>query len=85
MPAKPRADHSNRTFLVHTPTYDAILEYYSRSPEGIKGAQVIRKILYEYGLFCAERLNSGAVGSMDDLETISDFVKDFMPGKANHG
>ena len=79
MPAKPRDGHGNRTFLVHLETYEAILEYFSRSAEGLKGAQVIRKILFEYGKLCQERLTSGRAGSMQDIGEISDYVRKYMP------
>lgn len=81
MPAKPRPDHGNRTFLIHIPTYDAILDFYSRSPDGLKGSMVIRKMIRDYGELCKQRLTSGEEPDMSDLENISGFVRNYLPKK----
>lgn len=80
-PAKTMPEHENRTFLIHIPTYEAILDFYSRSQDGIKASMVIRKIIREYGALCNARLNSGEVPDLSDLEDISEFVTSYLPKK----
>jgi hypothetical protein len=67
-----------RTLRIHIPTYNYILEFFRRSPDGISGAQAIRKLLYEFGLWCKEQLEGGEEASFDDLSNLGLFVKKAM-------
>lgn len=63
-----------RTIRVHIPTYDHILEFFSMSPSGIRGSDAIRQVLYQFGLYCAEQLQTGRVASARDLKAAEDII-----------
>jgi len=63
-----------RTIRVHIPTYDRILEFFSMSPSGIRGSDAIRQVLYQFGLYCTEQLQTGRVASARDLKEAEDII-----------
>lgn len=65
----------SRTFRVHKETYEAILEYFRRSPTGMTGGEAIRLILYEFGKLCAKRLSHGKVAQIEQINEIKEFVQ----------
>jgi hypothetical protein len=65
---------SPRTIRVHIPTYDKILEFFSMSPSGIRGSDAIRQVLYQFGLYCKEQMETGRVASARDLKEAEDII-----------
>ena len=65
---------SPRTIRVHTPTYNNILEFFSMSPSGIRGSDAIRQVLYQFGLYCKEQMETGRVASARDLKEAEDII-----------
>lgn len=63
-----------RTIRVHIPTYDKILEFFSLSPSGIRGSDAIRQVLYQFGLYCKDQLESGRTASAKDLKEAEDII-----------
>lgn len=70
MPRKALRGCVPRTIRLHKKTYDAILEFFSRSPEGLTGSEAIRKVVYEFGLRCQAKLNNGLTASTEDIHDI---------------
>lgn len=74
MARKKLSDVAPRTIRVHVPTYNKILEFFSLSPSGIRGSDAIRQVLYQFGLYCQEQMNSGRTASARDLKEAEDVV-----------
>jgi hypothetical protein len=76
-------DVAPRTVRVHVPTYNKILEFFALSPSGIRGSDAIRQILYRFGLYCEEQLDSGRVASSQDLTAAEDMIYKTLKEDAN--
>jgi hypothetical protein len=63
-----------RTIRVHIPTYDKILEFFSLSPSGIRGSDAIRQVLFQFGLYCKDQLDTGRTASAKDLKEAEDII-----------
>ena len=74
MSRKKLSDVAPRTIRVHVPTYNKILEFFSLSPSGIRGSDAIRQVLYQFGLYCAEQLETGRTASAKDLQEAEDII-----------
>jgi hypothetical protein len=74
MARKKLNDVAPRTIRVHVPTYDKILEFFSMSPSGIRGSDAIRQVLYQFGLYCKEQLETKRVASARDLKEAEDII-----------
>jgi hypothetical protein len=72
-----------RSVRVDLGTYNSILEFFGRSPTGIKGADAIRELLYRFGLHCQEQMDSGRVAGVKDFAEIGDFVEKQLEEKAD--
>lgn len=74
MARKRITDVAPRTIRVHIPTYNSILEFFSLSPSGIRGSDAIRQVLYKFGLYCQDQLESGRTASSQDLKEAEDII-----------
>ena len=74
MSRKKLKDVNARTIRVHIPTYNHILEFFSRSPSGFCGSDAIRQILIYYGLYCKDQMDAGRVASSKDLRAAEEIV-----------
>lgn len=76
-------DVAPRTVRVHVPTYNSILEFFALSPSGIRGSDAIRQLLYRFGLYCQEQLETGRVASSKDLTAAEDIIYETLRKSAN--
>jgi len=74
MARKKLNDVAPRTIRVHVPTYDKILDFFSMSPSGIRGSDAIRQVLYQFGLYCQEQMETKRVASARDLKEAEDII-----------
>ncbi len=74
MPRKKLNDVAPRTVRVHVPTYNKILEFFALSPSGIRGSDAIRQVLYQFGLYCGEQMETGRTASARDLKEAEDII-----------
>lgn len=74
MARKKLSDVAPRTIRIHVPTYDAILQFFSLSPSGIRGSDAIRQVLYQFGLYCQEQMERGRTASARDLKEAEDVI-----------
>ena len=74
MPRKKLKDVNARTIRVHIPTYNHILEFFSRSPSGICGSDAIRQVLIHFGKYCKDQMDAGRVASSKDLRAAEEMV-----------
>lgn len=81
MSRKKLKDVNARTVRVHIPTYNHILEFFSRSPSGICGSDAIRQVLIHFGLYCKDQMDAGRVASSKDLKAAEELVFKVMGNK----
>ena len=74
MSRKKLKDVNARTIRVHIPTYNYILEFFSRSPSGICGSDAIRQVLIHFGKYCKDQMDAGRVASSKDLRAAEEMV-----------
>ncbi len=74
MARKKLSEVAPRTVRVHVPTYNSILEFFQLSPSGIRGSDAIRQVLYQFGLYCKEQLDTGRTASARDLKEAEDII-----------
>lgn len=74
MARKKLSDVAPRTIRIHVPTYDAILQFFSLSPSGIRGSDAIRQVLYQFGLYCQEQMEHKRTASARDLKEAEDVI-----------
>jgi len=72
-----------RTIRVNVQTYNWILEYFSRSPDGIKGQAAIRKYLHELGHECHRRMQRGRTACISDMSDMSFLAKQHLTKPTN--
>jgi hypothetical protein len=83
MARKKLSEVAPRTVRVHIPTYNSILEFFALSPSGIRGSDAIRQLLYRFGLYCEEQLQTGRVASSRDLTVAEDLIYDTLRQSGN--
>ena len=78
MPRKKIPGAAARTIHLQIETYNAILDYWGRSPSGITGAEVIRSLVHEYGLLCAQALAGEIDAKLLDVKNIPILAQRFF-------
>lgn len=71
-------DVAPRTIRLHLPTYNAILEFFDKSPSGIKASDAIRQVVMHFGLYCQRQMRAGRTASPKDLLAAEQAVLEIM-------